>query len=365
VAKAKKPQDKRVYDIRITIPDNDRWLILAISGDATLAELHLALLGAFEWSGSYTGAERVYRFVMDGGIFENGKGSRTALRRLLRTNAAFEYRSDFASIEAHCSVLKQYEVPNRRHYPKVIDAHPGIRAQGATWKAQMAARREYREYEGDERRLASLERSQPPPDPSSAYAHGFFSALVAGPMVAPAMWLERFLPPAAGSIDELNTSAQRVMAIYNEVADQLLRQREWFGEATLGITKGDTSGQSLVDWQLGFLDGMGQSPDEWTAFLKRLDRDVLQPLAAIHQLSEDASKRSWLTDQELRENLGCSIGIMTVRLWEAYRDQPSMLVESASSKQALQVPAIPRNAPCPCGSGKKYKLCCGSTLRTV
>lgn len=26
---------------------------------------------------------------------------------------------------------------------------------------------------------------------------------------------------------------------------------------------------------------------------------------------------------------------------------------------------IPRNAPCPCGSGKKYKKCCGAATTTV
>ncbi|MGH3031327.1 MAG: SEC-C metal-binding domain-containing protein [Gaiellaceae bacterium] len=28
---------------------------------------------------------------------------------------------------------------------------------------------------------------------------------------------------------------------------------------------------------------------------------------------------------------------------------------------SVAAPAVPRNRPCPCGSGRKHKLCCGTT----
>ena len=33
--------------------------------------------------------------------------------------------------------------------------------------------------------------------------------------------------------------------------------------------------------------------------------------------------------------------------------------EAAKASAQSSEPKIPRNAACPCGSGKKYKLCCG------
>ena len=107
MAKSEHPQDKRVYDIRAVLSDDDRWLVLAISGDATLADLHLALLGAFEWPGRYSEVERRYSFEIGGQRFEDGRGSRTALRKLLSAGARFEYGCSPAAITLECSVAKQ------------------------------------------------------------------------------------------------------------------------------------------------------------------------------------------------------------------------------------------------------------------
>jgi len=34
--------------------------------------------------------------------------------------------------------------------------------------------------------------------------------------------------------------------------------------------------------------------------------------------------------------------------------------KDSDTKPKVKYPGTPRNAPCPCGSGKKYKKCCGS-----
>jgi len=57
-----------------------------------------------------------------------------------------------------------------------------------------------------------------------------------------------------------------------------------------------------------------------------------------------------------------------VRQDEPARPRPQRLVSGRSRQEALTAPAagqlastkIPRNAPCPCGSGKKYKKCHGA-----
>ncbi|HEY6486858.1 MAG TPA: UPF0149 family protein [Candidatus Cybelea sp.] len=200
----------------------------------------------------------------------------------------------------------------------------------------------------------------------SAHAHGFFSALVAGPMVTPANWLPRFLSPEHASIEELNASAQRVMNAYNEIANRLLEERERFGETMLAIARRDARGHALIEWQRGFLEAIELDPDGWGTFLSRIaGKDLLQPLAVISQCAAVPSKREWLADQDLRENLGRSLGVMTVRLWEAYREQPFKEVELGHATERRQGAKVSRNEPCPCGSGKKYKRCCGSNLRVV
>jgi preprotein translocase subunit SecA len=51
-----------------------------------------------------------------------------------------------------------------------------------------------------------------------------------------------------------------------------------------------------------------------------------------------------------------------IRRMEAKQNEGATLMhESASSPQEPLEKKIPRNDPCPCGSGKKYKLCCGKS----
>ena len=63
--------------------------------------------------------------------------------------------------------------------------------------------------------------------------------------------------------------------------------------------------------------------------------------------------------------------IAEMEWWACFDPEPGTVAKrrpSASSTQAGSAPAVPvrcepkigRNAPCPCGSGKKYKKCCGA-----
>jgi len=46
-------------------------------------------------------------------------------------------------------------------------------------------------------------------------------------------------------------------------------------------------------------------------------------------------------------------------------DRTEMLSAVAESPAAKQTQSIPRSAPCPCGSGAKYKRCCGASAPAV
>jgi hypothetical protein len=65
------------------------------------------------------------------------------------------------------------------------------------------------------------------------------------------------------------------------------------------------------------------------------------------------------TLQELREHRKGLIDDTAAEL-ESWARLPPEPVESASQGQRIVGPKIGRNQPCPCGSGKKYKKCCGA-----
>lgn len=101
----------------------------------------------------------------------------------------------------------------------------------------------------------------------------------------------------------------------------------------------------------GFLEGLNPSlksqidleamTDETNI---KLDIDFDQLFLAMHD-----AKADWLYG---------------IKAWDQVispERQQSMLYEWRQSKQA-RVEKIGRNDPCPCGSGKKYKKCCGKNI---
>jgi AraC-like DNA-binding protein len=96
-----------------------------------------------------------------------------------------------------------------------------------------------------------------------------------------------------------------------------------------------------------------------TAFV--YEREV-QPLPA-HEHDPDPKLRPYAEpiDAERREQLivGVAAGVTAIyRHFEPHRRLAARSArESATYRRAL--PKTGRNDPCPCGSGKKYKQCCG------
>lgn len=50
------------------------------------------------------------------------------------------------------------------------------------------------------------------------------------------------------------------------------------------------------------------------------------------------------------------------RHYKMFRETIEKEIEQSRAIQTSSKEEIPRNAPCPCGSGKKYKRCCGKSL---
>jgi len=327
----KKPKtDKLVFDIRAARTVGDKWRVLAISADATLVDLHLALLGAFEWTGNYSAIEGAYRFSFGGQPYESGRGSRTALRKLLPTVTAFEYQTAEGDMATHCDVLRAYEVPSRRHFPKVLAADVESDVRSATWQAQSAMRREYGTVD------AQIGASPRPTQTTPAYRHGFFSAVIGGPPVMPMEWLDRlFEAPTDAGLKELNAGMRRLTETYNEVATELMQHQEAHIERVVALcVAGGLSGQGLIDWYLGYRDAMSLRPTEWQGLIASVDdATFFTPLSAMEDMLETPHKRSWLQDAELQRNLSRAFGILSSNVWALWRQRPASLVDESPRLQ--------------------------------
>ena len=100
----------------------------------------------------------------------------------------------------------------------------------------------------------------------------------------------------------------------------------------------------------GFLDGINESLKGYENPIDTMEEDTvvkieIDPEKLYYNMV--AAKADWLYGLEQWDAL-----LTPERRKELYKEQ-------RSSTTVVKPPKIGRNDPCPCGSGKKYKKCCG------
>lgn len=289
---------------------------MAISADATVLDLYLALLGAFGWRGDYDLAERdYYRVLIGPRVFEFGKGTRTPLRRVLASGTSFTVTTPDLAIDAQ--ITNSYEVKSRRHFPKVIDGAGNFDPQRDTWRAQSAMRRELRGYGAD---IPIVSRVAPP-EQIAARLHGFFSAVVSGPMIKPSEWLPLVIQMGSfADLQEVRDVVGGIMSKYNAVAQQLYERREEFLTVVEGFAE-IGEGEGTIEWVRGYFDCIALRADEWQAFTRdERIRELFMPLVLLHfECGRDPNKRAWLRDPEFRGNISHAGALAAIGLWDEWR----------------------------------------------
>jgi uncharacterized protein len=196
---------------------------------------------------------------------------------------------------------------------------------------------------------------------------GFLAAVLLSPRL---IERERWLPEVWSAYGEMNFGAgnamQRamrlVLAYYNEIATTLGCEDAYdrwepfcfaaeAGSDKLGIGDG---------WIDGFTQGLDLWPENWREGLtdeiadnaQNALRRVIAPWESDERNAADNAMRlGWL------QAAGEAVNDIFVH-WRAIglpAPQPIALDFSPPSS-----PEAGRNGPCPCGSGKKYKKCCGA-----
>lgn len=117
-------------------------------------------------------------------------------------------------------------------------------------------------------------------------------------------------------------------------------------------------------WAVGFLRAVELHPDTWEAMLDEKDfGDALDAVEALASTLDDEPQAPVPTGAQRQATIDRMIGDVA-DIHEFFR--PYRL--SGTTPQGLRVetlrrsePKIGRNDPCPCGSGRKYKHCCGAS----
>jgi uncharacterized protein len=195
---------------------------------------------------------------------------------------------------------------------------------------------------------------------------GFLAALICGPELVPP---SKYLPKICGdrAVFEHPSSAQEflvlIMRHWNAIADTLNS-----GEIYLPLLLEDESGITHGnDWANGFLRGMEFGKEDWALLL--VDEDHGGSLVAIFALANehnpDPKMRSYKDpiSAKLRETLIAGAAAGTTQIYRYFKAQRFLANDPLGNMPDFlrTMPKIGRNDPCPCGSGKKFKHCCGKT----
>ncbi len=204
---------------------------------------------------------------------------------------------------------------------------------------------------------AALLRTVPAKNLCLEEADGLLTALAAGPVRVPASEYIAEILLAEGETAALDSAEHKAL-----VVDLLTRHHDATerdlasGKAPRPWIYGGVSDLRGVLWARGYLHGIALRPAEWEP-LKHERQRTSALIAPMIMLMPDSRQggASALTPDRRATLLGAlpEIALATKAHWQG-RWHP--LFNAA----AQRAPKVGRNDPCPCGSGKKYKRCCGA-----
>ena len=203
--------------------------------------------------------------------------------------------------------------------------------------------------------------------PNTEALDGFFAALACCPdLIMPSEYMRIIQSGETENgdmvFDDLD-EAQRFMGLvtrhWNYVNYQL-NEGPAYLPLVLENEKGEYSGN---DWANGFLCGINLRHDVWSELINSEEHGgSMVPIWALaYENHPEADLRPFTEpiDEKKREDLIVNAAASVMRMHAYYRSQQSAYM--AQTKTYVRPHRkIGRNEPCPCGSGRKYKRCCGS-----
>jgi len=192
---------------------------------------------------------------------------------------------------------------------------------------------------------------------------GFLAALIAGPEV---VMLSEYLPEVFGrELDESNVfedvdEAKEILSLVNRhwnTISSTLYKCEIHVPLLLKDEHGEAYGN---DWAHGFLRGTFMSFEGWEELVRDEKRGgcIFPMMLLHHEHDENPKMRPYPISAEERERLINKMAAGLLTAYKCFRERREMCPERTSR----EVTSVGRNAPCPCGSGKKYKKCCGAAI---
>ncbi len=192
---------------------------------------------------------------------------------------------------------------------------------------------------------------------------GFLCAVASGPeTIPPSVWLPEILgAPVAESSAQVQKTIALLMRFYDSIVSGLTDNTGF--DLILYGQENDPEQLDYAAWCDGYIYGSQIGEVNWFEAAGEYAADLSEKMEGMFllngMLKEDALKHKepWLSAKEeqkalaqAEESLPDTLGAL-FHFWLSLRT-PQMPVRRES-------PKVGRNEACPCGSGKKFKECCG------
>ena len=199
-----------------------------------------------------------------------------------------------------------------------------------------------------------------------AMLDGFLTALLIGPnVILPSQWLPAVWGETQDERMAFESEAQMqhivglIMRMYSQRARDLEEGVDLY-DPVIYTREQDGKTVSVIDeWCTGFMRGVQMDPTGWDPlFQSDEDAALLMPMilygteSGLEQLQQNESLRN------RHQNLADALGICVISIRDYWLPQ-----RKAGATVRRAEPKVGRNDLCPCGSGRKYKKCCGSPER--
>lgn len=198
---------------------------------------------------------------------------------------------------------------------------------------------------------------------------GYLHAIVIGPTtIQPSQWLpgiwgEDGTPPGMKTPEQYERLMGMIFRHYNNIIRGLSQPRPEISPLMPTTIYRAREYLEPTGWALGFLEGMMLCWDDWLPLLDTSKgQKWIRPIGMLtaegfsprqEELTRTPARRGKLAEQM------CDAVLYMHAYWIPHR-----MEVAAQAAAALMSPAIStktgRNEPCPCGSGKKFKKCCGA-----
>ncbi len=204
---------------------------------------------------------------------------------------------------------------------------------------------------------------------------GYLCAALSGPKPMPE---EDWLFDLLGSDEALDSEAGRELAELLRIFAASLEAELASGEPPVlllypkeDMEDDEDAPSDYVPWCQAYLAGVDTAEEDWFEALGEDDDEEdgdeitylderLFPLMLLTGEAEAAAREhgeEWAEGEELEEIVADCEEELPQAVADIYR---FWLVKRSTQTIRRDSPKIGRNDPCPCGSGKKYKQCCGA-----